>query len=51
MKTKGVEPLSTLGWDETTAAIKEINELEQSWDSVQKQPSGISAYPFFESVL
>lgn len=46
MKEKGVQPLSNLGWEEATEGIRDINELEQSWDTVQKQPEGVSSYPF-----
>lgn len=44
MKAEGVQPLSYLGWDVASEGITRMNRLEQSWDTVQKQPSGIPAY-------
>eukprot|EP00026_Physarum_polycephalum_P003168 Phypoly_transcript_03178.p1 GENE.Phypoly_transcript_03178~~Phypoly_transcript_03178.p1 ORF type:complete len:846 (+),score=108.32 Phypoly_transcript_03178:355-2538(+) len=42
MSEKGVQPLSTVGWDAATEGIKDINILEQAWDNVQKNPELVS---------
>jgi len=44
MKAEGVQPLSYLGWDIATEGISRMNKLEQSWDNLHKEPSGIPAY-------
>jgi len=44
MQRSGVQPITFSGWDRAAEGIARINKLEQQFDIIKKDSSGIAAY-------
>lgn len=44
MRASGVQPISFLGWNIATEGITMMNKIEQSFDLIKKDKTGIAAY-------